>query len=287
MALLLAALGSAGCLTRTAPAGLPVAATIYPLVEFARGVGGPRVSVRALIPAGAEAHDYEPTPGDAAAAARSRLFIYNGAGFEPWAARLIAQLPEATLRLDATAGLPLVSAGGRPDPHVWLDPLLARQQVDLIRAALARVDPGGEEAYAAGAARLAAALAELDAAFRQGLAPCRGKEFITAHAAFGYLARRYDLHVTAISGLAPEAEPSPARIKGIIEQARRAGVRVVFVEPRGEWRVAETIAREVGGQTAVLDPLETLSAAAQRAGKNYFTVMHENLEQLARGLDCH
>src|SRR3989304_10474533 len=115
---------------------------------------------------------------------------------------------------------------------------------------------------------------------------CGGTEFIPAHAAFGYLAGRYGLRVIAVSGLAPEAEPSASRVKEIVRQARRAGIRVVFVEPLGERRVAETIAREVGGTTAVLDPLESPTIEAQGAGENYFTVMDENLDQLAQGLDC-
>lgn len=285
---LAAALVVAGCGTSAAtPGELTVVATIYPLAEFARRIAGAPVKVHTLIPPGVEAHDYEPTPKDVAGLARARLFIYNGAGFEPWAERLLPQLPEGTQRVNATEGLPLVRTDGGVDPHVWLDPVLAQEQVERILAALVRADPARRFRYEANAAALRAELAALDAAYRQGLQACRRKEFITAHAAFGYLARRYGLRVIAVSGLAPEAEPSASRVKEIVQQARRAGIRVVFVEPLGERRVAETIAREVGGTTAVLDPLEGLTVAAQRAGKNYFTVMHENLDQLAQGLDCH
>src|SRR3989304_5889236 len=129
---------------------------------------------------------------------------------------------------------------------------------------------------------------------------CGGTEFIPAHAAFGYLARRYGLRVIAVSGLTPEAEPSASRVKEVVRQARRGGLRVVFLkalggrraggeEAAGGWgkrRGAETIAREGGGTAAMLEPLESLTVEAQRAGKNYFTVMHENLDQLAQGLDC-
>ena len=281
------ALAVAGCDARTTSTpGLAVTATIYPLAEFARRSGGAPVNVHTLIPPGVEAHDYEPTLKDLAALSRARLFIYNGAGFEPWVERLLPQLAEGTLRVNATEDLPLVRGDGGVDPHVWLDPVLAQQQVERIFAALGRADPAGRSRYEANAAALRAALQALDADYRQVLQECRRKEFITAHAAFGYLARRYGLRVIAVSGLAPEAEPSASRVKEIVRQARRAGIRVVFVEPLGERRVAETIAREVGGTTAVLDPLESLTVEAQRAGKNYFTVMHENLDQLAQGLDC-
>ncbi len=281
------ALAVAGCGARTtAPPGLAVTATIYPLSEFARRIAGDRAAVTVLIPPGVEAHDYEPTPKDVAALVRARLFVYNGAGFEPWADRLLAQLPPATLTVNATEGLPLVRGHGGVDPHVWLDPLLAQRQAERILIGLVEADPGGRADYEANAAALRAELAALDADYRQVLPGCRRKEFISAHAAFSYLARRYGLRVIAVSGLAPEAEPSASRVKTIVQQARRSGIRVVYVEPRGERRVAETIAREVGGTTAVLDPLEGLPVEAQRAGKNYFTVMHENLDQLAQGLDC-
>lgn len=287
MLLLLAGLLAAGCTPRPAPAGtVAVVATIYPLAAFAERIGGERVTVRTLIPPGVAAHDYEPTPRDLVALGRARVFIYNGAGFEPWAQRVLAQLPAEVARVEATAGLPLVRTPRGVDPHVWLDPVLAGQQSERIERGMAGADPAGRGIYAANAAGWRADLAALDRAYREGLAGCRRKEFITAHAAFGYLARRYGLRLIAISDLAPEAEPSPARIRMIVEEARRAGVRVIFLEPRGERRVAEAIAREIGARLAVLNPLESLTAAEQQAGKNYLTVMYANRDELIRALDC-
>lgn len=277
----------AGCRPQeAAPTGLPVVATIYPLAEFARRISGGAANVHTLIPPGVEAHDYEPTPQDLVVLSRARLFIYNGAGFEPWAERLIGQLPQGSAWVDATEGLPLARGDGGVDPHVWLDPVLAQQQALRIARALVRVDPDNRTRYESATTALLADLGELDGTYRQVLSGCRGKEFITAHAAFGYLARRYGLRMIAVSGLAPEAEPSASRLKEIVQQARRAAIRVVYVEPLGEQRVAETIAREIGGVIAVLDPLENQTVEAQRVGKNYFTVMHENLDHLAQGLDC-
>ncbi|MBI4279873.1 MAG: zinc ABC transporter substrate-binding protein, partial [Armatimonadetes bacterium] len=112
------------------------------------------------------------------------------------------------------------------------------------------------------------------------------KAFITSHAAFGYLARRYGLEMIAISDLSPEAEPTPARIREVVREARKRGIRVIYYETLVSPRVAETIAREVGAQTLVLNPIEGLSAGELRRGRNYFTVMDENLRHLARGLDC-
>jgi len=285
--LVLAALLVGGCTPRPPEAGaISIVATIYPLAAFAERISGERGAVRTLVPAGMPPHDYEPTPRDLAALGRARLFIYNGAGFEPWAPRVLAQIPDSVVRVEATGGLPLLRTTHGVDPHVWLDPVLAGLQADRVSRGMTTADPAGRETYEAGAAALRADLAALDAAYRQGLARCRRKEFVTAHAAFGYLARRYGLRAIAISGVAAEAEPSPSRIRAIIDEARRLEVRVVFVEPQGERRIAETIAREIGARVAVLHPLESLTAEEQQAGKTYLTVMEANLGELTRALDC-
>src|SRR3990172_141393 len=163
-------LAGAGCAARTTSTpGLAVTATIYPLAEFARRSGGAPVNVHTLIPPGVEAHDYEPTLKDLAALARARRFIYNGAGWEPWVERRLPQLAEGTLRVNATEDLPLVRGDGGVDPHVWLDPVLAQQQVERIFAALGRADPAGRSRYEANAAALRAALQALDADYPQVL----------------------------------------------------------------------------------------------------------------------
>lgn len=285
-----AALIVSGCASET-PAGgqarLHVVATFYPLAEFVRRVGGSRADVRALVPAGVESHDYEPTPRDLAAVERADLFIYNGAGFEPWVDRLLPSLPPRVVRVNATGGLSLRSTEyGIPDPHVWLDPVLARTQVELIAAGFMQADPAGRAVYETNALALRAALDTLHRRYEQGLRACRGKEFVTTHAAFGYLADRYGLREISIAGLQPEAEPSPAGLREIVARIRRADVRVIFAETLTGSRIAESVARETGADVRVLNPIEGLTRAEQRMGLDYFTVMDENLRQLAAGLDC-
>ncbi len=272
---------------------LPVIATFYPLYEFARRVGGERVAVRSLIPAGVEPHDFEPTPQDVVALKHARVLIYNGAGFEPWVEKLLPEISASTVGVNATSGLPLVrgaqgeaGTSRRVDPHVWLDPLLAAQQVDRIVDGLAMADPDGRDVYLANGARVKGDLKALHGRFASTLASCRRRVFITSHAAFGYLARRYGLTQVSISGLEPESEPSPARLKQIVQEARRAGVRVIYYETLVSPRVAEVIAREAGARVAVLNPLEGLTPDEQRRGQNYFTVMDANVNALTEGLDC-
>ncbi|MDR7521279.1 MAG: zinc ABC transporter substrate-binding protein [Armatimonadota bacterium] len=291
LAAMLAALIAAGC--TVSPEGAPsgragtadpvtVAASFYPLYEFASAVGGRRAKVRNLVPPGVEPHDYEPSARDVAALSKTTLVVYNGAGFEGWVERLLPSLPDRVVRVNATAGLPLVGA----DPHVWLDPILAQQQVDNILAGFVRADPAHQSDYAAGAARVKADLQALHRRYAQVLDRCERRTFITAHAAFGYLARRYGLTMLPIAGLSPEVEPSPARLKEVVEAARRHGVRVIYFETLVSPTVAQTIAREVGAAAGVLNPVEGLTPDQQRRGETYVTVMHENLRQLAEGLGC-
>src|SRR3990172_9906135 len=266
-----------------------VIASFYPLAEFARRIGGDRVDVRTLVPAGVAAHDHEPTPRDIVTLERARLFIYNGAGFEPWVDRLLPELSPAVVRINTTDGMDLLTpewSSSGPDPHVWLDPIRAQQQADRVLAGLIAVDPGSRARYEANAVALSSALHALHARYQQGLRACRRKEFVTAHAAFGYLAARYGLRQVPIAGLDPESEPSPARLRLIIEFLRRSGARVVYSETLISPRTAEAVARETGARVEVLNPLEGLTPDEQARGLDYLTVMDANLNALADGLDC-
>jgi zinc transport system substrate-binding protein len=288
LALLLSLL--AGCRPAPrAPDRLSVIASFYTLAEFERRIGGDRVDVRLLVPPGVEPHDYEPSPRDVVALERVRLLIYNGAGFEPWIDRLLPGLPPSVVHVNATEGMALLTpawSSSGPDPHVWLDPLRASEQVAHILAGLIRVDPEGRGAYEENAQGLRSALQDLDQRFVQGLRACRRKEFVTTHAAFGYLAARYGLTQVAVGGLDPEGEPSPARLRLIIEFMRRRGVEVVCSETLVNTRTAEALARETGARVAVLNPLEGLTPDEQGRGLDYFAVMDANLSALVDGLDC-
>lgn len=275
-----------------------VVATIYPLAEFSRRIGSERFEVRTLVPAGAEAHDFEPGPQDVAAIRRARLFVYNGAGFEPWVERLLPSLPPEVGVIRATAGLPLIRTSGQadaaghrhgpaaPDPHAWLDPLLATQMLETILIAFSSTDPAGAEIYRQAAAVARRDLAGLHERFSQGLAQCERRLVVTTHTAFAYLARRYGLEHIGLAGLSPEADPTPAALARLARTLRTRGVRVVFVERQASPRVAETLAREIGARTMMLHPIEGLTPDEIAAGGDYVKIMDENLRALREGLGC-
>ena len=281
-----------------------VVAGFYPLAEAAARVGGERVDVVDLTPAGSEPHDLELVPDQVEDLEDADLVLVLGRGFQPAAERVAERRDGTTVEVLDALGVPggeisdheegeaeeegsdHEEADGDVDPHVWLDPTRMADIVDEVAAALATVDPGGRTAYEAAAATYRDELEALDATYAQALGACRGDTIVVAHEAFGWLAARYGLVQQAISGLAPGSEPSPARLSELADLVRDRGVTTVFTETLVSPRVAEALAREAGVGTAVLDPLEGLAEEQQAAGASYLTVMEENLATLAQALDC-
>jgi zinc transport system substrate-binding protein len=250
-----------------------VAAGFYPLAFAAEEIGGDRVAVTNLTPAGSEPHDLEVSPDDVTALRDADLVLLLGHGFQP-------QLEDAAgdgddvLQLLNTQGLALLPD---EDPHVWLDPI--RYAAIARRIATALDMPAAAKPFAA-------ELEALDEEFGRGLADCERRELVTSHEAFAYLAERYDLEQVAVTGLSPEAEVDPGRLEDVVDTVRESGATTVFVEPLVSPRTAETVARETGATIAVLDPLEGLTEEQASNGDDYFSVMRRNLAALRAALGC-
>lgn len=271
---------------------LPVFVTAYPLEYLAQRIGGERAAVTTVVPAGAEPHNWEPSARDVGAIQKARLFLYTGADFEPWAERVREGFPaNGPMAVNTAGGLarltkPEDDHEGELDPHVWLDPSLYARMAQSVATGLSRLDPDGGATYQANLKRLTGDLDTLDKQFAAGLASCARKQFVTSHAAYGYLAERYGLQQVAISGLSPESEPSPARLRELVAKIRLMGATHVFTETLLSHAVAETLAREVGATVLVLDPLEGLTPEGRAAGQDYLIVMQRNLANLRTGLGC-
>jgi zinc transport system substrate-binding protein len=267
-----------------------VVAAFYPLYEAAQRVGGERVQVSNLTPAGSEPHDLELSSGQVDRIEDAEIVLFLGRGFQP-ALEKAAQRAKGT-KVDVLAGLGNLRPGGtgddalEVDPHVWLDPLQQKAIVAQVATALAQVDPANRASYEAGAAAYSSELDELDRAFTQGLAQCERRVLVTAHAAFGYLAGRYGLVQEAIAGLEPESEPTPQRMADLVAKVRATGTTTVFYETLVSPKVAESLAREAGVGTAVLDPLEGLSEEDAKAGHTYVSAMRDNLSAIRGALGC-
>jgi zinc transport system substrate-binding protein len=269
-----------------------VVASFYPLVFAAEAVAGGHASVSNLVPEGVEPHDIELTSGQVVKISEADLLVFAGRGFQPALEGLAADKGGGAVDvLAGPAGAPRSSEGEAsdrgdlgevaPDPHVWLDPTRMAAIAGVITDRLARLDAGNASRYRSNGRALRAELRALDRRFARGLEHCAGREIVTSHDAFGYLAHRYDLTEIGIAGLDPESEPRPQRVAEVADFARAHDVTTIFFEKLVSPRVAETIAAEAGLRTAVLDPLES----APEDG-DYFDAMTANLESLRAALRC-
>jgi zinc transport system substrate-binding protein len=255
-----------------------VVASFYPLAWVAERVAAPGTQVVDLTPAGAEPHDLELTPRDLETLQDANLVLYLGHGFQPAVEKAVEDRSGPSLDLLATQRLrPGGEQGATADPHVWLDPDRLAHITMAVGGALHRRQAARE---------VAASLRALDRELRTGLAHCRRHEIVTSHAAFGYLADRYGLEQVALTGLSPEAEPSPQELERLVDRVRRTGATAVFSETLVSPRLAETIAREAGAATAVLDPIEGLTKDEVDAGEDYVSRMRWNLATLRKALGC-
>jgi zinc transport system substrate-binding protein len=281
-----------GCASQPPPEGkLVVVASFYPLYDFARNVGGDRIEASVLIPPGVEPHEYELTPSDARALASADVFVYNGAGLEPWVPELLEGIGNAGLvAVDSSAGIALISSQDPDepgtDPHVWLDPVLAKKQVEAIRDALVAADPEGVSYYEANAAAYMGKLEVLDSEFRSVMSSCRKRDVLITHATLAYFCAEYGCRQIPIEGINPEAEPLPSDIARIVQQARRDNVTTVFVEEMISPRAAEAIAGEINGSVAVFNSVHGLTQEQQAQGEDYVSLMRENEEVIKNALEC-
>lgn len=274
----------------TAERSVQVVASFYPLYEFSSRVAGDRAEVTTLVPSGIEPHDWEPSLADVTRVRDADMLVINGAGFESWADSIGAQKIVNTsegIELEEHEGEEDGHGHGAADPHIWLDPMLAKQQVAAIRDALEQADPDNAEYYSKNAVSYVAELDSLDSFIRFELSSCERSEFIAFHDAFGHFAERYGLEQHAIHGLSPEGEVLPQRLEQVIGLARSLGISVIYSEDLVDARLAQVVAEEIsGGRVMVLSPIEGISRGERAAGIGYVEKMMENVANLKEGLGC-
>lgn len=311
---ILLSLLATGCGSKQAPATgvnapqrLTVYTSVYPVYDFTKKIGGTSIEVINIIPSGAEPHSFEPSTRLLAELSKADLFLYNGVGMEPYLEKLQNALQSSSLLMvDTSMGIELISHRpedhyehdehdnhehdqhhhhGTFDPHIWLSPANAAQQGKNILNALIQVDPANKTTYESNYQVFKERLAQLDAEYRNILSKCKKKTIVVSHDAFAYLARDYGLKQIPVMGLNAEAEPTPGKMKEIIQQVRQHKISYIFFESLVSPRVSETIAREVKARTLVLNPLGGLTEKEMEAGKDYFSIMKENLDSLKIALE--
>jgi ABC-type metal ion transport system, periplasmic component/surface adhesin len=269
---------------------LAVVVAFYPVQEAAARVGGQLVDITNLTAPGVEPHDLELSPDQVEAIATADVVLYLGAGFQPAVQDAIGDAEGLTV--DLLAGLPTVEPpsgsehGLTVDPHVWLDPVLYAQMVDEVRAALTQAAPKDASTFRSNADAFTQEISHLADDYRAGLSTCDRTLIVTNHAAFGYLAAEYGLTQEAISGLAPDAEPSAQRLAEMKQLVEQQGVTTIFTEDLVSPKVAQTLAEEAGVRTAVLHTIEGLTDQEVAAGDDYVSQMQANLSTLRTALGC-
>ena len=258
-----------------------VVAAFYPLQYAAQQVGGTDVSVANLTQPGVEPHDLELSAAQVAEISQADLVLYVK-GFQPAVDEAVAQ-QAADRSIDVTAGLQLLDGPEGADPHVWLDPANMSKIGSVIAARLSAIEPEKATSFTTNSTALTASMNALSSEFTQGLATCKAKTLVVSHSAFAYLAKAFGFTQVGISGLNPEAEPSPARMRDVAEVMKANDVSTIYYETLVDPKVAQTIADETGASAVMLDPLEGL--AFDSTG-DYVSVMKTNLETLKKGQQC-
>jgi zinc transport system substrate-binding protein len=286
---------------------LQVVTTLFPLYDFARTIAGERAEITQLLPPGMEPHSFEPKPNDIIRISKAGLFIYTNPYMEPWAATIIKGIDQQQLRVvNAGQGVSYMKvaaeeghaheghgshdseghAGGM-DPHIWLDFANAGLIVDNILAGFVAADPANARLYRENAAGLKGRLAALDQRYRDGLSSCATRVFLHGgHYTFGYLARRYGLEYTSLSGVSSESEPSASRMAAMVRQIRSSGVRYLFAEELLSPRLTETLANEAGVEVLKLHGAHNLGKDDVQRGVGFIGLMEQNLANLQKGLVC-
>jgi ABC-type Zn uptake system ZnuABC Zn-binding protein ZnuA len=285
VALVFAACESAG--PSTAPdARLRVVTTTTVFADIVSNVGGDRISVVSIIPAGAGPEDYEPKPDDARKLADADLIVSNGVGLDDFLDALIDAAGEGSAaRLVLGDGIPTILVDGEPNPHFWLDPtLVVERYLPAIARALTQLDPAGAAAYEARRATYGARLQDLDAASKLKVEtiPPINRKLVTFHDAFPYFAAHYGFELIGVIVANVGQEPTAAKLVALVETVKASGTRAVFSEAQFSPDLARTLAEEAG-VTQVVTTLYNDTVGPPPVD-TYLAMMEWNMDQIVQAL---
>lgn len=276
---------------------LNIMTSFYPVYVFTQQVAGDLAHVDMMVK-GADAHSFEPSAKNLAVIEESDAFIYANPEMETWVPALVESLSSSTVIVETDENIDLIQetdAGHEEtddgeledhdhtvDPHTWLDPVLAQQQVTEIKEALIELDPENEAAYTENAESFIAELEELNKDYETAFEFADHRLFITQHAAFGYIAHRYNLVQESLAGLSSESEASAQRMAEVTELIKEEEVPVIYYNSTASSDLAQTVADETAIETEVLYSLESVEDEELHSAEGYLSLMRENLENLKK-----
>jgi zinc transport system substrate-binding protein len=276
-----------------------VLTTLLPITLFTRAVAGDCAEVTALIPAASGPHDFQARPADVAAIRNARVLVKNGLGMESFLDKLVQGAENPALQvIDSSRGIATLENTEKPaseddhghdhghdhgpiNPHIWLDPVRAAQQVDNIRDGLVAADPACADGYRRNAAAFSGQLRQLNTEFEKQLAPFRGKTFVVLHDFAPYFADRYGLKAEYLVDV-PEQNPSPADLSRVADTVKSTQLRALLSEPQQGSRSFNALAGDLGIRISVFDPMETGTEEASLTPATYGEVMRRNVTDLVR-----
>jgi zinc transport system substrate-binding protein len=296
-----------------------IVTTLFPLYDFAKQIGQDKVEASILLPAGIEAHSFEPKPSDIVKVNEADIFIYTGEFMEPWAKNIIDGVSNENLRIiNISRGVKLLHAEENHeheedhdhkednhaekeeddhndendhhhdvDPHIWLDFDNNLIMIDNILEVLIEIDPENTIFYQKNADEYKEKIMALDDKYRTILSICKNRDIIySGHYAFGYMARKYNLNYKSAYGLSPNQEPGAQDLIEIIEKIKKDKIDYIFSEELMSPKLSQMLNKETNTDFLILNPAHNVTKDDFQNGVDYLLVMERNLTNLAKGLDC-
>ena len=290
---------------------LTVYTTVYPLQYFTERIGGNEVQVKTIYPPGSDEHTFEPSQKDMMKLADSDLFIYVGLGLEGFVKKAKSTLKNEKVTLLAAGDNIHIEESEAPstdeshakkeiaeenhaieddhnhgdiDPHVWLDPIYAKELAESIKDALVKQMPEKEEQFVQNYDALVQQLDNLNDNFSEVISQAKHPEIIVSHAAYGYWASRYGLKQISISGLSTSNEPSQKELESIVSTAKKHNTNYIFFEQNVSSKLTEIVQGEIGAKPLYLHNLAVLTTKDIENNKDYFSIMDDNLQALKKAL---
>ncbi|MGG5462801.1 metal ABC transporter substrate-binding protein [Clostridium sp. B9] len=259
---------------------IDVMVSIEPLREFTQIIGGDKVNVKTMVPNGSEPHDFEPKTNDLIALNDSKVFVYNGLGMEHWIDQVLNTIENKDVKVvNASEGADVLKEGDKVDPHLWLSLDGAKREALNIKNALVEVDPSNKDYYEANYNKFAEQANSLINEYKGKFDGLKNKDFITGHAAFGYLCREFGLKQVSVENLFGEGEITPQRMQEIVEFCKKNNIKTIFMPELASEKVSQTLANEVGGKIEKIYTLES-----NEDGISYIDAMKDNLERIYTSL---
>ncbi|MER2227022.1 MAG: metal ABC transporter substrate-binding protein [Carnobacterium sp.] len=278
---------------------LNVVTTFYPMYDFTKNVAGDEAEVTLLLEAGTDTHGYEPSAKEVAAISDADVFVYNSEEMEVWVSSVLESIDtENTVIVNASEGISFLESAEEEhhdeneeeghhhevDPHIWLDPVLAQEEVTNIKEGLVTADPENEKIYETNATQYNEKLQALNQEFTNAFNDATKRVFVTQHAAFAYLANRYDLEQVSIAGISTEEEPSPAKLAELQDYINANDIHYIYYAETSSSKIAETLANETGTELEILNPIEGITTEDQEKGTDYIQLMKNNLAALQKSI---